>query len=422
MKPFALLLILSALFGSGPAAAQCVRGAYRAASGDFVVVWTPAEGMAAAPRYLFRDGRRGTIDAHAPVACAGQAVTVREADGSQTTWPLLALRETRTAFTSAATTLAGQLIEPAGAAGSRPALVVMVHGSERRAAIGSIYAYAMAAQGIAAFAYDKRGTGESEGEYTQNFELLADDAAAALAEARRLAAGRIGRAGYYGGSQGGWVAPLAATRSPADFVAVGFGLVASPIDEDRDQMLLEAAAAGLDQAAVASIRQLSKATARLVSSHFTRGFDDLERLRRRLAGAPWVAKINGEYSGDMLRMSDADLRRIGRARFDNLEVIWAHDAAAVLRRLKAPLLWVLAADDREAPIEGSRAALKQLVAAGQPIDLYVFPDTDHGMMEFTTSPDGSRAITRMTDGYLRLLGDWIRRDLHPPYGRGNPVN
>lgn len=44
------------------------------------------------------------------------------------------------------------------------------------------------------------------------------------------------------------------------------------------------------------------------------------------------------------------------------------------------------------------------------------------MMEFTTRPDGSRAITRMTDGYLRLLGDWIRRDLHPPYGRGNPVN
>jgi pimeloyl-ACP methyl ester carboxylesterase len=187
-------------------------------------------------------------------------------------------------------------------------------------------------------------------------------------------------------------------------------------------MLMEAAAAGLDQAAVASIKQLSKATARLVSSHFTTGFEDLERLRRRLAGQPWVATINGEYSGDMLRMSDADLRRIGRARFDNLELIWNHDSAAVLRRLKAPLLWVLAAEDREAPIEATRAALKRLAAAGQPIDLYVFPDTDHGMMEFTPNPDGSRAATRMTDGYLRLLGDWIRRDLHPPYGRGNAVN
>lgn len=70
------------------------------------------------------------------------------------------------------------------------------------------------------------------------------------------------------------------------------------------------------------------------------------------------------------------------------------------------------------PIAQTSAALKQLVAAGRPVEVYVFPDTDHGMMEFTTNPDGSRTIMRVTDGYLRLLADWIKRDLHPPYGRG----
>lgn len=423
MTPFLLALGLSMSALSAPAAAQCLRGAYTSGKGDFVVVSAPAEGTGGKARYLFLDGRRGAVDdAGSPVRCAGEAVSVREAEGREGTWPRLALRETRTTFSSDATTLAGVLIEPVAAAGASAPLVVMVHGSERRAAIGSVYAYAMAAQGIATFVYDKRGTGESEGEYTQNFELLADDAAAALTEGRRLAAGRIGRAGYYGGSQGGWVAPLAATRSPADFVAVGFGLVASPIEEDRDQMLGEAAEAGLDEAAVAAIRRLSKATARLVSSHFTGGFEDLERLRRELAGQPWLSKIRGEYSGDMLRMSDADLRRIGRARFDNLELIWDYDATAVLRRLKAPLLWVLAGEDREAPIAQTGAALKQLVAAGRPVEVYVFPDTDHGMMEFTTNPDGSRTITRVTDGYLRLLADWIKRDLHPPYGRGRKMD
>lgn len=423
MSPILLALGLSMSALAAPAVAQCLRGAYASGQGDFVVVSAPAEGTSGKARYLFLDGRRGAVDdAGSPVRCAGEAVSVRGAEGREATWPRLALRETRTTFSSAATTLAGLLVEPVAAAGAPPPLVVMVHGSERRAAIGSVYAYAMAAQGVAAFVYDKRGTGESEGEYTQNFELLADDAAAALAEGRRLAAGRVGRAGYYGGSQGGWVAPLAATRSPADFVAVGFGLVASPIEEDRDQMLGEAAEAGLDESAVAAIRRLSKATARLVSSHFTSGFEDLERLRRELAGQPWLAKIHGEYSGDMLRMSDADLRRIGRARFDNLELIWDYDATAVLRRLKAPLLWVLAAEDREAPIAQTRAALKQLIAAGRPVEAYVFPDTDHGMMEFTTNPDGSRTITRVTDGYLRLLGDWIRRDLHPPYGRGRKLD
>ena len=85
----------------------------------------------------------------------------------------------------------------------------------------------------------------------------------------------------------------------------------------------------------------------------------------------------------MLRMSNAELRRIGRARFDNLELIWDYDAVAALRRLRTPLLWVLAGEDREAPIETTRAALAELRAAGQPIDVYLFPGTDHGMIANT---------------------------------------
>jgi uncharacterized protein len=293
----------------------------------------------------------------------------------------------------------------------------MVHGSEKTAAIGSVYAYMLAAQGVSAFVYDKRGTGASSGDYTQNFELLADDAAAALREARRLAAGRFQRSGFFGGSQGGWVAPLAATRSPADFVAVGFGLVASPVEEDHEQLLDEARQMKLDPAQIEKVERLSRATATLVRSHFTQGYDTLERVRREIGGPSWAATIEGEYSGDMLRTSDADLRRIGRARFDNLELIWDYDAAAVLRRLKVPLLWVLAKEDREAPIDATRTILVKLIAAGQPIDAYVFPDTDHGMFEFRVNADGSRTPTRITDGYLQLVADWMKRIVHDRYGR-----
>ncbi len=59
----------------------------------------------------------------------------------------------------------------------------MVHGSENPA-IGNVYPYMLVAQGVSVFVYDKRGTGASEGDYTQNFELLADDAAAAPLEHR----------------------------------------------------------------------------------------------------------------------------------------------------------------------------------------------------------------------------------------------
>jgi len=400
------------------ARAACTPGVYGpGGSGDFVVLAAPADTQAPGQRFMLRDGRRGaTSDAGSPVTCDRDVASVGGAS-----WSKLPLAERITLFESVGTKLRGKLIEPAGDA--KTPLVVMVHGSESTSAVAlSLYPYALAAQGIRVFVYDKRGTGGSEGIYTQNFELLADDAAAALGEAQKLAAGHVSRSGYYGGSQGGWVAPLAATRSRADFVAVGFGLVVSPVEEDREQMIDEAKAAHLGPKEMAQIDALSKATAKMAASHFVTGYEDLARVRREIGDAAWAKTIEGEYSGDMLRMSEADLRRIGQARFDNVALIWDYDAVAALKTLKVPLLWVLAGEDRQAPIAGTKPALLGLKAKGQDITVYLFPDTDHGMFEFTTAPDGSRQMTHITDGYWRLLGDWIKGGVGGAYGRGQPLH
>ncbi len=419
-------LLSAVLVCSGlPAAAAdlCAVSAYGDGQGNIVVLGAPAAAPATGQRYLMLDGRRGaTGDANAPVSCSGDVVSVSSPAGATQRWQRLPTRDTDATFTSAGTKLVGQLIEPAGPADPKRPLVVLVHGSERTMAVAAIYQRMLVAQGISVFAYQKRGTGDSEGEYTQNFELLADDAAAALAKARELAKGRFGRAGYFGGSQGGWIAPLAATRSQADFVAIGFGLVVSPIEEDREQLFDEAHRLQLDPAAMKQVGQLSDATAQLMRAHFSEGFEALARVRAKIGDAPWAKTISGEYSGDMLRMSDADLRRIGRARFDNLELIWDYDAEAALRRLKVPLLWVLAEQDRAAPIAATRTILGRLRASGQPIETYLFPDTDHGMVEFRTDAEGNRVSTRITDGYLRLLADWIKQDVHGSYGRSRRLS
>lgn len=405
------------------AAELCTASAYADGQGNIVVLGAPAAAPATGQRYLMLDGRRGaTGDANAPVSCSGDVVSFRTPAGTTQRWQRLQTRDTAATFSSAGTTLVGQLIEPAGPADPKRPLVVLVHGSERTMAVAAIYQRMLVAQGISVFAYQKRGTGDSEGEYTQNFELLADDAAAALAKARELAAGRFGRAGYFGGSQGGWIAPLAATRSQADFVAIGFGLVVSPIEEDREQLFDEARRMQLDATAMKQIGQLSDATEQLMRTHFSQGYEALAQVRARIGAAPWAQTISGEYSGDMLRMSDADLRRIGRARFDNLELIWDYDAEAALRRLKVPLLWVLAEQDRAAPIAATRTILERLRASGQPIDTYLFPDTDHGMVEFRTDAEGNRVSTRITDGYLRLLADWIKQEVSGRYGRSRRLS
>ena len=414
MKHLLGTLLLLAALPAAPAFAQtpCTPGTYAAPDGDFVVLVKSPAVAAPGLRYLFRDGRRGaTTDAGVPLTCGTGDVAV---GGKR--WAPVAFRETPATFDSVGTKMTGVLIEPPGNDAKRP-LVVMVHGSERTSPIGGVYGYAMAAQGISVFVYDKRGTGGSEGEYTQNFELLGEDAAHALEQARSMTAGRHGRAGFFGGSQGGWVAPLAATRTKADFVAIGFGLVASPIEEDREQMVSEVRAAGLGKDAEALVSRLSAATAGLLLSDFRTGYESLDVVRREMADKPWAAKIEGEYSGAIARMPNEDLRRIGAARFDNLELISDYDAVAALKKLDAPLLWVLAGEDREAPIETTRGALLGLAKAGKPVDVYLFPQTDHGMWEFTTDASGERQVTRVTDGYLKLLADWIKRDVRGAYGR-----
>lgn len=406
---------LTLLLCAGSAQADCVRGIYRRGT-NFFILGNPGQGTTApAQRYAFFDGRRGsTGDAGALVHCEGDNAVVKQANDSWVAWQHEATKETATHFTSDGTKLWGELIEPAGAADPHRPLVVAVHGSEKTLVTST--GYMLVAQGISVFFYDKRGTLDSQGEYTQNFELLGDDAAAALREARRLAAGRFGRAGFFGGSQGGWVAPLAGTRAPTDFVAIGYGLVVSPIDEDLEQMLQEADEQRLGAGERAEIRQLSAATAAIVSSHFERGFEQLDAFRRRHNAEPWAQKIEGEYSGAMLRMSDADLRRIGRAEFDSVGLIWDYNAEAALARLKAPLLWVLAGDDREAPIDVTEQMLRKRRAAGQKIDVYVFPHTDHGIFEFKANADGSRTMTQIAPGYFKLLADWIKRAVHGSYG------
>src|SRR6266568_3086574 len=75
--------------------------------------------------------------------------------------------------------LAGRLVLPKSK--TPVPVVVLVHGAEDMSARES-YALQrlLPAEGVGAFVYDKRGTGGSEGKYTQDFDTLADDVVAAM--------------------------------------------------------------------------------------------------------------------------------------------------------------------------------------------------------------------------------------------------
>ena len=118
-------------------------------------------------------------------------------------------------FASGGVDLAGALYLPPGD-GPFPA-VVMIHGSapETRFIFWETGdAPAFLSGGVAVFLYDKRGTGQSGGDWrTASLTDLADDAIAAVKLVQQQPEINPAQVGVFGVSQGGWLGPLAAARS-----------------------------------------------------------------------------------------------------------------------------------------------------------------------------------------------------------------
>lgn len=314
------------------------------------------------------------------------------------------------------THLNGRLILPAGD-GPVP-IMIEVHGSEGSNALDfNAFQRFAPASGVGVFVYAKRGSGGSEGRYTQDFHVLAEDAAAAVVEARRLAGARANRVGLHGGSQGGWVAPLAASLTPVDFVTVGFGLAYGVLSEDSDQVMLDLKAKGWGADVLEKAREITDVTGAFIASRGSVGFEGLEAVRARYRAEPWFADIKGEFTGMLLNAPNDQI--IAMAPQMDAGTSWDYDPLPVLSSLNTPMLWIQAEDDTGAPPDATRQRLIDLSAQGRPITLLEFPDTDHGIVRYETGPDGRRTSLGYAPGYYQAVLDWARTErLDGSYGDG----
>jgi uncharacterized protein len=319
-----------------------------------------------------------------------------------------------TTFESHGTTLAGRLVMPKGT--GKVAVVVFVHGSEDMSALDSWSLQRMLpAEGVGMFVYDKRGTGRSGGTYTQDFSLLADDAVAAVREARHLAGARLGRIGYHGTSQGGWVAPIAANRTPVDFVIVAYGLAVSVIAEDQEAVQLQLRERGYSAKDIADALVVAKAAEAVFVSDFKSGIEEFDQVRARYRSAPWFKDMQGDFIFLVLPQSKAQLRAMG-PKFD-WHTPFNYDPMPALSEDKVPQLWVMGGEDYQAPSAETRRRLDSLIAQGRPFTIAYYPKAEHGIRLFETAADGSRIPTRVAPGYYRMIRDFARDGrLHGSYG------
>jgi uncharacterized protein len=315
------------------------------------------------------------------------------------------LKVTETSFVSAGVTLKGRLVLPPGDAAVP--VVVLVHGSEDDSALTYQFLQRLfPAQGVGAFVYDKRGTGQSQGHYTQDFNVLADDVVAAMREGRRLAGTRLTRIGYWGGSEGGWVAPLASLRAPVDFVVVSFGLAVGVVDEDQEAMEIELREKGFSRQDIRDAQELARAAEKVFESDMQAGYPELAAEEAKYRDRPWYKDARGDFAFMILTHTEAELR--GMAATYDWHTPFDYDPMQTLRASSAPQLWIVGGEDYESPSAVTSERIKSLIAQGHPFTLAYYPGAEHGMTLFETGKDGERLSTRYEPGYFTMMTDYIK--------------
>jgi uncharacterized protein len=313
-----------------------------------------------------------------------------------------------TSFESSDVKLQGRLVMPK-VAGKVP-VVVLVHGSEHESARDSYALQRMfPAQGIGAFVYDKRGTGASGGTYTQDFDVLADDAVNAMKEARRLAGSRLGRIGYQGGSQGGWVVPLAANRAHVDFAIISFGLAVTVMEEDQESVALDMHFHHHSAEETEKALTLARAGERVFETRGKEGYESFDALRQKYKSEPWYKDVHGDF---LFFIMPLDKEQILGAMTKELSFLkttqFRYEPMPSLSVSTTPQLWILGSDDLEAPSAETARRVKSLIAEGKDYTLAVYPGAEHGMTEYDVDAKGERLSTRFAPGYFQMMADFIR--------------
>lgn len=364
LHSFLWLLILPGAAFAGqfkPALLAHAQGTYRFADGTCVTggrmdedgirllymdVWTNRQGLL----LQWRDGKLVSLVPPGQAARldpAGDRLTLTGPDGHARIAHRVHRPDARAMhFASGTLQLAGTLYTPHGATGRLPA-VVLAHGSGPVDRFAGTWITYFTNLGFAVLSYDKRGVGESQGNWhTASYVDLAGDLDAAVDWLARQPHVDPARVGVHATSQSGWYAPLAAARDRhVHFLILRAGpaLWTGPVTQHEN--ISDWRAAGIPEVDIAPAAALWLRLNAMARRGGTRA--QAQRLIDAAAGKPWFKPTFGDH----WRHVDADAwrRRQINARLD---------PARTAGTLDIPVLWFLAENDQNVPYARSRRAIE----------------------------------------------------------------
>lgn len=293
-------------------------------------------------------------------------------------------------FPSGEITLSGTLIKPRGV--EEFSVVVFVHGSGP--STGSDFkqlARRFVKLGYGALTYDKRGAGKSGGDpkLVDRFSLidLSNDVLAAVDFAGKDV--RVKSIGLYGASQGGWVAPLAASKTDKiKFMIIQSGSVTTIGEDNIFERSARLITEGFSEPEVAEAREMH-----VVDIAFTRDPSAREpflALWGKNKAKKWFPRV---YAGEGWLSPNGPYRVWYRTVVD-------FDPVPLWEKLSIPVLWLYgeAALDQYCPVEQSIAALSKLKEKGKDFEVKFYPGANHSLL-----------VGKKQVAIAEEAGAWLRR-------------
>jgi len=289
--------------------------------------------------------------------------------------------------------LVGELVLPPGA-GPHPG-VVLLHGSApqgRQKWEYRSWADLLVRKGLAVLYYDKRGVGESGGEYPASLRRLASDGLTAVQYLRSRPEVDPDRIGLKGSSQGAWLAEqIAADLESVAFLLLASGAGSTPRDQELQKIEYGMRVDGLPEAAIDS------ALAYMGLYYYVtltgEGWPLLQQAVSRAQNTAW-----GQYVDQPQAEEDLFWWR------ENMGL----QPATLVEDLEIPVLLLYGEADWVVPPIENAHKLHSLFPRPELVEVCVFAKADH-RLEIPMGPDsdGNWRWPRVAPEMEDVVGRWL---------------
>lgn len=309
--------------------------------------------------------------------------------------------ETELTYMNGEIRLAGVLLTPIES-GEYPAAVVLQGSgsSDRGNGWARLIAETLVSKGVAVLLTDKRGSGLSQGDWrTSSFDDLAKDGLAGIAALRDIDGIRKDRLGFVGLSQGGHVAPLAASMGDVHFVINMVGGALPMKDMLFHELEQTYRQFGLDDDSIEYLQEMT--TLSFVYIETGQGFNDYllhrQSVQERFGPAAtetWPSTVDDDYWKFWGLIYDFDPIPYWREVVD-------------VREISAFIAYGELDENDNVPVKASVKRL-QSELDGERLTVRVYPNTGHSLMDEALMSEGQ---SKLVDQLLSDLDTWIEQNL-----------